>query len=84
MLLAWKEQKLVLDHTTISQLATMISDLYGTRVRLEGDSTPYKTVTAVLPNNNLNILMKSLEATADVDIARDSLNNEIVIREHGQ
>ena len=84
MLLAWKEQKLILDHTTIGQLASIISDLYGTRVRLEGDSTPYRTVTAVLPNDNLNILVKTLEATADFDIVRDSLNNEIVIRAHGQ
>jgi ferric-dicitrate binding protein FerR (iron transport regulator) len=84
MLLAWKDQKLILDHTTIRQLATIITDQYGTSVRLEGDSTPYKTVTAVLPNNNLDILTKSLEATSDFDIVRDSLNNAIVIKAHGQ
>ena len=84
MLLAWKDQKLVLDHTSIGQLATIIRDLYGTKVRLEGDSTPYRTVTAMLPNNNLNILLKTLEATADFDIVRDSLNDEIIIRAHGQ
>jgi ferric-dicitrate binding protein FerR (iron transport regulator) len=83
-MLAWKEQKLVLDHTSISQLAGIITDLYGTHVRLEGDSTPYKTVTAMLPNNNLNILIKTLEATTEFDIVRDSLNDELVIRAHGQ
>jgi ferric-dicitrate binding protein FerR (iron transport regulator) len=84
MLLAWKEQKLILDHTTIGQLATMITDLYGTTVRLEGDSTAVRTVTAVLPNNNLEILTKSLEATSDFDIVNDSVNNVIVIKAHGQ
>jgi len=84
MLLAWRDRQLILNHTPMSQLATMITDVYGTHVRLEGDSTPTRMVTAMLPSNNLNILIKTLEATADFDIDHDSLNNEIVIRAHGQ
>lgn len=81
MTLAWKEQQLILDTTPISKVATMINDLYGIRVRLEGDSTRYRTVTAMLPSNNLDLLIRSMKETTDFDIAHDSLNNEIVIRE---
>jgi len=83
MLLTWKEQELNLYNTPISQVATMINDLYGIHVRLEGDSTPYKTVTCIVPSNNLTLLMKMMEATTEFDIARDSLNNDIVIRYRG-
>jgi ferric-dicitrate binding protein FerR (iron transport regulator) len=81
-LLAWKDQMLILDHTPISQLATMITDQYGTHVRLEGDSTPFKTVTGMMSNDNLNRLMKSLEYTGEYDIVHDSLNNEVIISWH--
>ncbi|HVU57747.1 MAG TPA: FecR domain-containing protein [Puia sp.] len=80
MLLAWKEHRLDAYDMPISQLATMINDIYGIRVRLEGDSTPYKTVTGMLQTDNLNTLLKAMEATTDFDITRDSLNNDIVIR----
>jgi len=80
MLLAWKDQKLILDHTSISQLATMISDLYGTPVVLEGDSIADRKISGILPNNNLDILLQALEATAEYDVARDE--HSIIIRAH--
>jgi ferric-dicitrate binding protein FerR (iron transport regulator) len=79
MLLAWKEQKLILDHTSISQLATIISDLYGKSVRLEGDSIADRKISGILPNNNLEILLQALEATAEYDIVRDA-HGGIIIR----
>jgi ferric-dicitrate binding protein FerR (iron transport regulator) len=80
MLLAWKEQKLILDHTSISQLATIISDLYGTPVVLEGDSIADRKISGILPNNNLDILLQALEATAEYDVARG--DHGIIIRAH--
>lgn len=80
MLLAWKEQKLILDHTSLSQLATIISDLYGTPVVLEGDSIADRKISGILPNNNLDILLQALEATAEYDVARG--DHGIIIRAH--
>ncbi|MDO6431166.1 FecR domain-containing protein [Flavitalea sp. BT771] len=82
MLLAWKEQKLILDHTSISQLATIIRDLYGTPVVLEGDSIADRKISGILPNNNLDILLQALEATAEYDVARG--DHGIIIRAHAQ
>jgi ferric-dicitrate binding protein FerR (iron transport regulator) len=79
-ILAWREQMMNLDSTPVSQMAVMINDLYGTTVHLEGDSTATRTVTCMLPSNDLDRLIKTLEA-AEFDIIRDSVNNEITIRE---
>ncbi|MBN9379953.1 MAG: FecR domain-containing protein [Chitinophagaceae bacterium] len=82
MLLAWKEQKLILDHTSISELALMIKDLYGKTVSLEGDSIAERKLSGILPNNNLDILLQALEATAEYDVVRDA-HDGIIIRAHG-
>jgi len=81
MLLAWKDQKLILDHTSISQLATIIGDIYGKSVVLEGDSIAKRTISGILPNNNLDILLQALEATSEYDIIRDP-HDDIIIRAH--
>jgi len=80
-MLAWKEQKLILDHTSISQLATIIGDLYGKSVVLEGDSIAERKISGILPNNNLDILLQALEATAEYDVVRDA-HDGIIIRAH--
>jgi len=81
MLLAWKEQKLIFDHTSIGQLATIIQDLYGKTVTLEGDSIAERKISGILPNNNLEILLQALEATAEYDVVRDA-HDGIIIRAH--
>jgi transmembrane sensor len=83
MLLAWKDQKLILDHTSMGQLATIISDLYGKSVVLEGDGIAERKISGILPNNNLDILLQALEATAEYDIVRDA-HDGIVIRAHAR
>lgn len=81
MLLAWKDQKLILDHTSISDLASMIRDLYGRTVTLEGDSIAGRRISGILPNNNLDILLQALEATGEYDVVRDA-HDGIIIRAH--
>jgi len=81
MLLAWKEQKLIFDHTSIRQLATIIQDIYGKTVTLEGDSIAERKISGILPNNNLDILLQALEATAEYDVVRDA-HDGIIIRAH--
>ncbi|HVW60985.1 MAG TPA: FecR domain-containing protein, partial [Puia sp.] len=78
MLLAWKDQKLILDHTSISDLASMIRDLYGRTVTLEGDSIAGRRISGILPNNNLDILLQALEATGEYDVVRDAHDGIII------
>ncbi|MHA4811117.1 FecR family protein [Flavitalea flava] len=79
--LAWKEQKLVFDKTPLKELVTIINDQYGVRVKLADIQTGDKTISGILPNNNLEVLLKSLEATGDFEVLRPD-GNGVTIRAH--
>ena len=81
--LAWKEQKLVLDRTPLRELVTIIKEHYGITVQLADDSLQDKKVTAILPNDNLEVLLRSLEATAEFDIIRQK-EKGILLKAHSQ
>jgi ferric-dicitrate binding protein FerR (iron transport regulator) len=78
-LLAWKEQKLVFDKTPLRQLVTIINDHYGVKIKLDNASTGDKTISAILPNNNLDVLLQALEATSEFKIMKDD-SNQITIK----
>jgi transmembrane sensor len=77
-LMAWEEQKLVFDGTPLRELVTIINDHYGVHIKLADSSIGDQTISAILPNNNLEVLLRSLEATAEFDISKDG--DEIIIR----
>ena len=68
--IAWKYQKLVFNRTPLRQLVTIVNDHYGVDLQLENASLGDSTITAILPNNNLDVLLQSLEATSEFDISR--------------
>ncbi|SRR5260221_6475999 len=70
-LMAWKEQKLVFDGTPLRELVTIINDHYGVHIKLADSSVGDQTISAILPNNNLEVLLQALEATAEFDILKD-------------
>jgi transmembrane sensor len=80
--LAWKEQRLVFDKTPLRELVTIINEQYGIPVRLDEDSIGDRTISAILPNNNLNVLLQALEATSEFDVVRQE--GGIVIKAHSQ
>ncbi|HEX9512690.1 MAG TPA: FecR domain-containing protein [Puia sp.] len=80
--LAWKEQKLVFDQTPLRELVAIIKDHYGITVKLADDSLGDKKIVAILPNNNLDVLLKSLEATSEFDVIRQE--DGILIKAHAQ
>jgi ferric-dicitrate binding protein FerR (iron transport regulator) len=67
---AWKEHKLSFDSTPISVVAAIIKEQYGVDVRLEGEKIDSKTVSGIMPNDNLGVLLKALEATSEFKIMR--------------
>lgn len=66
--LAWTENKLVFDNTPITEVANTIHQHYGVEVELKGNDLKQKTITGILPNNNLTVLLQALEATQDFEI----------------
>jgi transmembrane sensor len=78
--MAWKEHKLKLNNTPLRTLAAIIHDQYGVEVKLEDDATGDKTISGILSNNNLDILLKALELTEKFDVTRK--DGMILIRSH--
>jgi transmembrane sensor len=69
-LTAWKEHKLKLNNTPLRTLAAIITEQYGVEVKLEDDATGDKTISGILSNNNLDVLLRALELTEKFDVTR--------------
>jgi transmembrane sensor len=79
-LTAWREQVLKFNETPVSELVTIIRDQYGVTVKLADDSVKDKTVTGILSNKNLDVLLKAVEATGICEVVRQ--DGDIIIRSH--
>lgn len=68
--LAWVNKRLYFENTSITEVCQKINELYGIDMELGADSALIgkRTVTGILPNDNLDVLIQSLEATADFKI----------------
>jgi len=79
-LVAWKGHKLWFENTPIRDVVSIIKEQYGVTVRLVGETVTARTVSGIMPNDNLNILLESLEATTDFAVIRQG--DEIIIQDH--
>ena len=70
-LTAWQARELVFDKTPLRKIAGIIEEQYGVKVVLQDPSIGDSTITAILPTNNLNVLLQALETTSDFDVLRD-------------
>jgi len=76
-ILAWKESKLDFDRTPMYEVAKIISRHYGVKVTVANKTIGESTISGIMPNDNLDVLIQALEATGDYKITR--ANNEIII-----
>jgi transmembrane sensor len=77
-LVAWKDKKLVFDNTSLTQVIKIIHEHYGIEVKLSSDTLGDKTISGMLPNDNLDILLQAINATNDLEVVHK--NNEIIIQ----
>jgi len=75
--LAWKESKLYFVNTPIYEVAKIIAKHYGVKVTVSDKATGERTVSGIMPNDNLDVLIQALEATGDYKISK--INGEIII-----
>lgn len=80
--LAWREQKLIFDKTPLRELVSIINEQYGVAVTLDADSIGDKKISAILPNNNLDVLLQALVATSEFDVVRQK--DGIIIKAHSE
>lgn len=71
-ILAWVENKIVFDATTLKDAADIIKNIYGYEVIIKDNSLSTKKISGILPNDNLEVLLKALEATNDFKIKTEN------------
>jgi len=76
-ILAWKDNRIIFDNTPITEAARMIQEHYGVKVIITDTLLNGKTLNGMMPNDNLDILLRSIEATNEFKIARK--DTEILI-----
>jgi ferric-dicitrate binding protein FerR (iron transport regulator) len=66
------ERHIVFDNTPFSQVAKEIERRYEVPVRILDPVLSEKLITGILPNNDLNALLKALESAMDCQITREN------------
>lgn len=67
---SWKDAQLVLDETTIAELAARLQDTYGLEVTVDTPGLNQRKVTGTLPVRDLDVLLQSLEETLHLKATR--------------
>lgn len=76
---AWKDAKLVLDETTIAELATRLQDTYGIQVTVTPARLNQRKMTGTVPVRSLNVLLLALQEAFHLKTTRQG--NSIVLSE---
>lgn len=69
-ILAWKDNKLAFDHTSLKEVAQTISNHYGIKVTVADEEAAARSVTGIMPNNNVDDLLKAIEVAFDIRVTR--------------
>jgi transmembrane sensor len=73
--LSWLDKKLVFEDMPLSDVARQIELIYRVKIKFGSEKVASRRITGILPNENLNILLKAIEATTDFTIVKE---NDIV------
>ncbi|MBS1563787.1 MAG: FecR domain-containing protein [Bacteroidetes bacterium] len=76
----WKDRKMVFDSTPLPEAARMIETHYGVHVVLADSSVAAKTISGMMANDNLDVLLTAMEFTREFKVERKG--DTIVIRNH--
>jgi transmembrane sensor len=76
--LAWTEHKFMFDNTPMKEVASRITEVYGIKVTLADPALADSSVSGIMPNDNLDILLQTLQALPEYDVVKS--DKEILIR----
>jgi len=69
-ILAWKDNKISFSNTPLTQVITQIADHYGVSIEISGPELKDKSLTGIMPNNNLDDLLKAIQLAIDVRVTK--------------
>ena len=78
-ILAWVNKRLYFENTTMLEVCEKINELYGVDMQLGADSIELnkRTITGILPNDNLDVLLQALEATSEFKL--EHKDNQVIV-----
>ena len=76
--MAWKDRKFIFEKTPMTEVGANIKDLYGINVRFGDDVVATDSISGILPNDNLDVFLQSLETAQNYEVIKN--NQEILIR----
>lgn len=75
--LAWKDHKMIFDNQPMSEAVKIIEEQYGVDIKIADDTIAAQPISGILPNDNLDVLLKALQATGNFSVTKSG--NEILI-----
>lgn len=67
---AWRNHQMMLDGQPLSELAVLIKNYYGVEVRFSSKELADRKIKAILPTDNLELVLETLEIMLDVQSER--------------
>ncbi len=78
LILGWKDRNFNFEKTPMKEVVTSIEEVYGVKVRLEDEALVTDSITGIMPADNLDVFLQSLEAAKNYEIVKN--DKEILIR----
>jgi transmembrane sensor len=69
-ILAWKENKMAFDNTSLKDAAHIISNHYGVKIILADSAVAAETLNGMMPNDKLEDLLKAIEVATNIKITK--------------
>jgi transmembrane sensor len=77
---SWKNNRWTLNDTSLEEISILIQETYGITVIIANDSLRQQKVTGIVPTDNIDDLLGSLESILPITITRKE--NKITIEKH--
>jgi len=68
---SWQDNKLIFEQTPLPEVLQTVEDFYGVRIVLADSTLADRKFTSTLPNNDLDVVLKSLERVFGFEVVRE-------------
>lgn len=69
-ILAWRDNRLSFNNTSLAEVAQVINDYYGTKVIVKDEELKHVSLTGILPNDKLDNLLEAIKEALNLKITR--------------
>lgn len=68
---AWLNNQMVLDETSIAEIANIIENNFGVQVSIMNDQLRDRKLTGTIPDDDLNTLLAAIRSTVDAEVSHN-------------